>query len=1697
MIGDLAPAEIVEITFTATPAANAPLNVTNWASVETFTALGAPLPTSVSGARDDDPATAAMGDFGLEISKTPDEQQYGYLPGTGEITWDLTISNPSTLTTNTDLVVTDFLPAPLTFDSWSSTDLRVSEGTIGATGAGVGGTTEISWDISDLGPGESVTIELIAASSGTETAMAWYVNDVQVVSDEIVDEVVNQAKVRFYEAASLGDYVWFDDNADGMQDSSESGVDGATVNLLDAAGNQLYRNPTTGAITTDPALGYPAMSVITGDDPSTPGVESGWYEFDDLPPGIYIVEFVPPTGYLLTFDDRGSDDASDSDADRLTGLSAPVTLDPGENDPTIDAGLVPADGNSIGDFVWIDDNQDGVQDGGELPLEGIIVELIDPATGAVLATTTTDASGFYEFVNLPDGEYIVDFALDPAVPGHADLVPTWENQGSDDGADSDANRGTGKSDVIDLDAAGLDSDPVRDETIDAGFFSDPGAINEIGDFVWFDTNGDGIQDIGEPPVEGVVVELIDPITGNVIATTTTDASGFYEFTDLPDGQYQVQFVPPAGNDLTWPNQGSDDGTDSDADRVTGLTSIIDLDSAGVNDNPVIDNSVDAGLIPDANNEIGDFVWIDDNQDGVQDGGELLLVGVIVELVDPVTGIVLDATTTDASGFYQFTDLPDGEYIVDFALDPANPAHATLVPTWEDQGSDDGADSDSNRETGESPTISLDPDGTNADPVVDDTIDAGFFSDPGAVNEIGDFVWIDDNQDGVQDGGELPLEGIIVELIDPATGNVIATTTTDASGFYEFTNLPDGEYQIQFTPDPMDPIHAGLVPTFENSGDDAGTDSNADRSGLTAIISLDPDGTDGDPVVDDTIDAGFFPDPGAINEIGDFVWIDDNQDGVQDGGELPLEGVIVELIDPATGNVIATTTTDASGFYEFVNLPDGEYIVDFALDPANPAHTDLVPTWEDQGSDDGLDSDANRETGWSSVIVLDPGSVDDNPVVDATVDAGFFSDPGAVNEIGDFVWIDEDRDGVQDGDELPLAGIIVELIDPATGEVIATTTTDASGFYEFTNLPDGEYQVQFTPDPDDPTHADLVPTFENSSDDPATDSDADREGLTGIISLDPDGTDDDPVVESSVDAGFFSDPTAVNEIGDYVWIDADQNGVQDGGELPLEGVIVELIDPATGNVIATTTTDASGFYEFVNLPDGEYVIDFALDPANPAHATLVPTWEDQGSDDGLDSDANRETGWSSVIVLDPESTDDNPVVDATVDAGFFDDPDAINEIGDYVWFDTDADGIQDIDELPVEGLIVELIDPATGVVIATTTTDATGFYEFTNLPDGEYQVKFTPDTSNPDHSGIKPTTPGVGTDGTTDSDPDPNTGLSQIIVLDPGGLDDNPVVDSTIDAGYVHPAGLGDHVWNDLDNDGEQDPGEPPIEGVVVELYGAGPDGTFGTPDDELISTTVTDPNGYYEFVDLQPDEYRIKFDLESLPEDFIPSVSCSCGGAIDTDAGSDGWTDVIVLGDGEFNPDVDFGAHLRDVDLVLFKTVIEDSITTDSVEWLLQVENIGSDPAPAQIVITDVLIDDLTYDSSRGDGWTCADDGQTVTCSHADGLAAGASSPDLIIKTTFDAAAGVVLVNAATVFSSGLGDSGEETTAETTSSNNTSNDTFTVPATPPPTLAFTGSSTQFAVLLALSLLVFGGGLVIPNLLARRVLGGRKEEEGDK
>ncbi len=136
-------------------------------------------------------------------------------------------------------------------------------------------------------------------------------------------DTAQQCIVTTVKSAALGDYVWYDCDKDGKQDSNEHGVAGVTVKLIGGGDDGKVNG-----------VGDIVLNTTTTD-------ASGHYKFVGLNPGFeYQVQFVAPNGYDFTTRDAGSNDTIDSDASQSTGKTQVVTLAAGEFNTSLDAGLV-------------------------------------------------------------------------------------------------------------------------------------------------------------------------------------------------------------------------------------------------------------------------------------------------------------------------------------------------------------------------------------------------------------------------------------------------------------------------------------------------------------------------------------------------------------------------------------------------------------------------------------------------------------------------------------------------------------------------------------------------------------------------------------------------------------------------------------------------------------------------------------------------------------------------------------------------------------------------------------------------------------------------------------------------------------------------------------------------------------------------------------------------------------------------------------------------------------------------------------------------------------------------------------------------------------------------------------------------------------------------------------------------------------
>jgi len=1015
------------------------------------------------------------------------------------------------------------------------------------------------------------------------------------------------------------------------------------------------------------------------------------------------------------------------------------------------------------------DGGDGVFDGG--------------AGDDVSAGTTATAAGTYYFTGLTEGTYwvaIPDTELGAGKPlvnlrsstGRAandatnDLdqgepVTGWASvsklvtlragsmSNGDSGFESRANTRTG------ITVANASSNLA----IDFGF--SPLPTYALGNLVWEDTNNDGLVSAGEPGISGITVELYQDNGDGVldsserVATDVTDGSGRYLFENLAAGDYIVR-IPATETDLAgWyiggaslpgiPVAAAGNETDNDNNAVSdalnggGYTSgVVTLGEGTDHEEPI--GEVDANTSASAETPVsirddrsdqtvdfgfwrglrlGNQVWLDEgagaHQDnGVYDADETALTGISLELwaddgdgiFEPITDDTKVATTTTgASGRYFFKHVAPGSYFVAIASAPAGSVSSTgrVGTGLADDGKDDGDGSGTYVSVSQAltlaaagaPTGETDGPGVTANSAEafangvtgtypDD--DSYLTADFGLVNvplfRIGNLVWNDGNNDGLASStpSENGIDGVLVQLTD-STGTVLAETVTSGGGTYEFDSLVAGTYRVQ--------IPANQTPVI-----------NAALSASIVAAALE----------------GFHPSTVVSTTPADEV--DNDSNGVQTGAVNRSGLIALGGTEPVTEQLRVDDTTDDD------------------LGLASPR----------------IDDDRS----------------------DFTVDFGYYS-----ISLGNQVFFDANGNGVYepaDGD----AGIdnVTVILRDASGAFVDSTTTAGGGLYLFTGLVAGTGYYVEIPATEFATSGDLNGLFSSVGDAGST-ADSNVDGLDrGVDSVSPygavrsagvwnasasaapsatDGNDPNPDNDAIrpdsaenlvVDFGFYR-----MELGGTVFLDPTNDGL-DGADGDFAGVTVLLYNGdgsaflrADGSQ-ATTVTDADGNYVFSGLPAGTYIVEIPakefteeLDGyANSDGNDPVPspdndlTGEDNGypvSGDIFSDGAVRSQVVTLNLAGEPQD-DQSPTAgyadnmsNLSVDFGFWHAQVGL-ELGNQVWFDSDRDGLFNHGESPVPaGIVLQLLDANTGLVLDTTTTDSNGRYLFTGLVAGRYIVKLPP------------------------------------------------------------------------------------------------------------------------------------------------------------------------------------------------------------------------------------------------------------------------------------------------------------------------------------------------------------------------------------
>lgn len=1256
----------------------------------------------------------------------------------------------------------------------------------------------------------------------------------------------------YFTPATVTGHLYLDTNGNGVQDTGEPDLPNVDVQITDSNGN---------------------LQTVTSD-------ANGDYSAT-VPPGstqVKVDESDPeyPTGFIQT---EGTDPTT---VTAIAGSSVSAG-----NDGYYQSG-------AIGDLIFYDNDNSGTFNGGDTGIPNVTVTLTPPAGvdlgsgNGVAISTTTDSNGNYNFVGLPDGNYTVTVTQPGSTNQTVDPDPTLDN-----------------TSTVTITGGSTNNDQ------DFGYFN-TAPVGQIGDTIFTDTNGNGVQDVGEPGIQNIVVQLCGDLddndaTANTCVTDTTDASGNYLFTGVPattgSEVYTVTVTnPPAG-------------TQNTADPDNGLPNFsqLTLSSGGGN----LDQ--DFGYMTPGT--VSGHLYIDTNGNGTQDGSEPDLVNVDVIITD-VNGST-QTVTTDGDGNWTAT-VPPGNTIAD--VDENDPQYPTgFVQT---EGTD--------------PTVATAVAGTNTDMGNDGYTQRG---------AIGDLIFFDIDNSGTFNTGDIGAPNITVTLTPPAGvdlgagAGVAITTTTDSNGNYDFDELPDGTYTVTVTPP------GGGTNTVDPNG---GNDS-------TSTVVISGANTNNDQ------DFGYFNSVPA-GQIGDTVFTDTNGNGIQDGAETGIASINVQVCP--TG--VSTSTPDNVLNWQFY---DGSFTNTSQIDSgtAGASGTTGVVNVVSGG---GTDTFGLIFTGYINIVetgtyifgtTSDDGSrvfISGTEVVNNDFDQAPFQRTGTINFSATGWYPIEVRYREQGGGEamsleyrLPSegAGAVTTAVPASIMSTFLpcqTQTTDGSGNYLFGGLPAGDYVVTVlnppastvnTADPDgggnsissvtlnagggnlDQDFGYMTPatvtghlyidTNGNGTQDGSEPDLAnvdvliiDSNGSPQIVSTDANGDYSATVPPGSTSAnvdetdpqyptGFVqtegTDPTSVTavagsstsigidgyapvgNISGNVSEDTTGNGA---GDTAIQNVTVQLFsdpngdgNPSDGSLISAATTDSSGNYSFNNVAVGNYVL-VEIDPAGFNSSSDGDT----SADGDVATNTNTNDNYIPLTLTENETDADNNFVDRR-----------FGSIAGRIWLDEDQDGINDIEETGLTPITVQLRTSG-GVLITEVASDENGDYIFPNLPPASYQITVD-ETTLP--SGLDNTAGQFGAETR-------NVTLPQ----------STNITDE--DFGYIPTSGsvIGDKVWADADADGIQDNGEVGIGNVTVMLIDPGSDGIVQTTtlaggaqgDDTISASTTTDSDGDYLFTNVTAGDYIV---LVEETDTDLTGYSPTSGPQSEGDYDSA----PVTVNDGDVITDVDFG----------------------------------------------------------------------------------------------------------------------------------------------------------------------------------------------
>ena len=793
----------------------------------------------------------------------------------------------------------------------------------------------------------------------------------------------------------------------------------------------------------------------------------------------------------------------------------------------------------------------------------------------------------------------------------------------------------------------LEKSVISQDTANVNVISTTDTV--LSGYSYLDLNNDGIFDQDESGIVGVTIKLYDD--GVLVDTTQTDMNGFYIFEGITAGNnYTLEQTQPShyydGQESIGTNNGGAGGGGTGGDTATTSTiSSVDIQAGNYYSDYNFGELLPADISGVAYIDLNTDGNRQDTETG-RAGIEVTLSG-NNDLGDAVS----ETTTTDSSGRYYFGSLrpSDGTgYTITFTGD----GEVGSGDVGSILGITEGDNPTGTTNTIESINLGAGDSGVNYDFGVTPTTVGGVISgtvyqDTGIYNPTltgtDDGLITDTDADSFSttpSTGEKRIAGVTIELYDLSdTSAPIATTTTDINGNYSFTNLPDGNYEVrEIQPQYYDPSanngEGGFVNYLDgkeaknndpNSSDVSdNTITNLAISGGNSLISnnfgeLPPASISGYVFLDllRTKDVGINPGESLLDSDSSTIIQDINgndvtvgtgnndqftvftvdvRNGEFDDDEFGLAGIEIQLsgTDDEGSPVSETTTTDANGYYRFDGLrpsngtgytvtqvqpsdyDDGIYNFDADLDFSR---TEVLPG-NILGTQEGLYNDPGytvntAEDNFSSInLNFGQSGVDYN-----------FPEATSSGLITGTVYADVDNDDVGDS---PLSGVTIELLDDLGTTVIDTTTTNANGYYAFTNVTAGlTYQIRQTD----------LGGYESVKDEDSIDDDGDGtdDGTDGNANADPNSNNNDNLLSVTITSGEID---SGNDFIDELKNTITGTGASEtltgtsGNDVLIGGAGQDTLDGNAGNDCFQFNYTSDGIDTIQNFTSGEDKIDFS-------------------------------------------------------------------------------------------------------------------------------------------------------------------------------------------------------------------------------------------------------------------------------------------------------------------------------------------------------------------------------------------------------------------------------------------------------------------------------------------------------------------------